>query len=429
MLKRILLIIFLFGFNNFLKSQDVLQLMQYNLLNYGNFTSYCTSSNNNVLLKNEYFKTIFKHVKPDILTINEMAESTIYHESLLTNTLNVDGETDYKRATLTSTSQGNYLVNMLYYNSRKLTLYKHEAISTTIRATDVYMMYYNAADLSLTKDTTFLTCIVTHLKAGSTSADATTRATMTSTIVNYIQTRNLRNNYLFMGDFNIYTSTETAYTNLIKSYNGTYYLYDPIDTPGAWNNNYNFRFVHTQSTRTIDNGCASSGGLDDRLDFILSSAALMNGTNGMQILPSTYRALGNDGLHYNTSIIATPTNTSAPTDVVNALYNASDHLPVLVQIKTDQSYLGIEEAESFAQIKFQNPVHKQMQISILFEQDIAFELQIFDLLGRIQMQLHQSNKSSNHQVTIDLSDLKSGIYFLRIKTENGKQSVHKFLKN
>ncbi len=431
-MRKIYLFIFLFlGIQYLATAQnDVqIQVMQYNLLNYGNLTSYCTSSNNSVSVKNTYFKTIFNYVKPDILTVNEMSGNAIYQDSLLHMALNVDGKQDYKRASMTSASVGDWLVNMLYYNSKKLTLYKHTTISTPVRPTDVFQLYYNAFDLADTEDTVFITCIVTHLKAGSTSSDQDQRTNMVNSIMSYIQSHDLKHNYLLMGDFNAKRASETAYSNTIKSYSGTTYLYDPIDSPGDWYSDYTYRFIHTQSPRTTSNGCASSGGLDDRFDFILASDELMNGSNGMHILTDTYHSLGNDGLHFNTSILANPENTSAPTDVINALYQVSDHLPVLVKIQTDRSYLSIKETPAFVTLKFQNPVHHELQLKIAFKQASSFGLKIFDVMGHLQWQKQINTIQQQHQLNIDLSDFKNGIYFLQIKNTDGKESIYKFFKD
>ena len=425
MRQKLLFILLLIGVNGLLQAQDAIQIMQYNTLYYGNTTSYCTSTNNAVDMKNENLKTILNHVKPDILTVNEMSGNPIMQDSLLNNALNVDGESKYKRGSL-SYASNNDLVNMLYYNSEKLTLLKQDVIPTSIRPTDVFTLFYNAADLPWTKDTLFLTCIVSHLKAGSTSTDASTRSTQTALIMSYIQSHDLDGNYLFMGDLNVYTSSETAYQNLIKEYTGTYYLYDPIDAPGDWNNNDAYKAIHTQSSHSTSNGCASTGGLDDRFDFILASDALRYGTNGFAVDVNSYEALGNDALHFNTSIIG---SSSAPTDVITALYNTSDHLPVLLRLDTEQDYLGLEEADSFAQVMFQNPVNNQLDLRISFNEASSFEIRIYDLTGRALLQLPQSKKSFQHQLSIDLANLKSGIYFLQLKAENGEESTHKFFKN
>jgi len=153
---------------------------------------------------------------------------------------------------------------------------------------------------------------------------------------------------------------------------------------------------------------------------------MMNGTNGFTIDANSYEALGNDALHFNTSIIG---SSSAPSDVITALYKASDHLPVLVQLTTEQNYLGLEEANSFAQVMFQNPVNNQLDVRIAFNEEHSFEARIYDIMGRAQTQVIPRTKSKQHQLSIDVDHLKSGIYFLHLKTENGQENVHKFFKN
>jgi hypothetical protein len=168
--------------------------------------------------------------------------------------------------------------------------------------------------------------------------------------------------------------------------------------------------------------------MDDRFDQILSSSDLMNGTHGMHLLPETYKAFGNDGLHFNLSILAAPTNTSVPPNVLNALYNNSDHLPILVKIRTDQSYLQLNEAELKAVIRFQNPVQKQLNLSVSFSYAASFELSIYDLSGRIQKVVSGIPKNNSHQLSIPLPELKSGIYFLQLRKEDGTKITHKFIK-
>jgi hypothetical protein len=168
--------------------------------------------------------------------------------------------------------------------------------------------------------------------------------------------------------------------------------------------------------------------MDDRFDQILSSSDLMNGTHGMQLLPETYKSLGNDGLHFNLSIIAAPTNTSVPADVLNALYNNSDHLPIVVQIRTNQSYLQVEENASMDEIRFQNPVQQQLNVSLSFSNAATFELRIYDLTGRIQKVVSGLPKSKLHQLSIPVSELKKGIYFLQLRKEDGTETTSKFIK-
>ena len=62
------------------------------------------------------------------------------------------------------------------------------------------------------------------------------------------------------GDFNLYSSSEPAYGTILNG--GTVLLFDPISSPGSWNNNSSFANIHTQSTRsgTIGDGGSFGGG-------------------------------------------------------------------------------------------------------------------------------------------------------------------------
>jgi len=48
-------------------------------------------------------------------------------------------------------------------------------------------------------------------------------------------------------------------------------------------------------------------------------------------LANSYDAIGNDGNHFNSSLIASPVNSQYPDSVVKALYYMSDHLPVTLK--------------------------------------------------------------------------------------------------
>ncbi|MDD2324224.1 MAG: hypothetical protein PHQ69_11500, partial [Bacteroidales bacterium] len=80
-------------------AQQTVTYMQYNLLNYGNFTSYCTSSNNNQDAKDQYLKTILNHIQPDILAVNEVGRNSANATRLLNQVLNSNTYgVAYKRA-------------------------------------------------------------------------------------------------------------------------------------------------------------------------------------------------------------------------------------------------------------------------------------------------------------------------------------------
>ena len=97
------------------------------------------------------------------------------------------------------------------------------------------------------------------------------------------------------GDFNLYHSSEASYQLLLSTNpNPVGQLFDPINMPGDWTQNPSFAAIDTQSPRTQSFGGGATGGMDDRFDFILVSAALMD-TAGTYAMPETYHAFGNDG--------------------------------------------------------------------------------------------------------------------------------------
>ena len=133
-------------------------------------------------------------------------------------------------------------------------------------------------------------------------------------------------NFILVGDLNLYRSTEPAYEKLLVQ-DGTGNFLDPIDFPGSWHESFTYRHIHTQSTRTVnlpDGG--SSGGLDDRFDFILSSQSIID-QGGIDYVEDSYWAYGNDGKHFNVAIIISPYPISQ--QMAFDLHDVSDHLPVV----------------------------------------------------------------------------------------------------
>lgn len=138
---------------------------------------------------------------------------------------------------------------------------------------------------------------------------------------------------LFAGDFNMQNNGETAWQNLVTGA-GDGLAVDPLNPGNAsqtWNNNSAFASIHTQSTRvgaTPDGDGGATGGMDDRFDVQLSTQEMQDG-EGLSYIPGTYRAFGQDGQHFNSAINAAPTIPLGAA-VATALWDASDHLPVVV---------------------------------------------------------------------------------------------------
>lgn len=328
--KKILVILSWLLLPSAFYGQDTLTVLQYNILNYGYFSSYCPENVNSPALKDGYIKTIVDYIKPDIFTVVEMGQWQKYHNEVLDNCLNVNGVSKYKRAVISNTA-GSSLVNMLYYNSDKLALKGVKVLQNLVRDIDLFQLYYKDEGL-IQGDTIWINCIVAHLKAGSGYYNEVDRESMVQNALSTLRNYYSPSNYLFMGDFNLYGSYEGAWTKLTTAFAPDWAFNDPINRVGDWSNNSSFSDVHSQSTHT-DGGCFSSGGGDDRFDFILATSPIIDGSEKVKYIPGSYRTVGQDGLHFNRSLIDNPMNTTVPSDVLLSLYNNSDHMPVSLKLK------------------------------------------------------------------------------------------------
>lgn len=164
------------------------------------------------------------------------------------------------------------------------------------------------------------------------ASDPTGRANQTAAMRSNANILGAGAHAIFAGDFNMDSNQEQAWLNLVTGA-GAGLAVDPLNptnVPQTWNNNSAFAGIHTQSTRTgatPDNDGGATGGMDDRFDVQLSTQPLHDG-EGLAYIPNSYRAFGNDGQHFNKAINATPTIPLGAA-VANALWDASDHLPVV----------------------------------------------------------------------------------------------------
>lgn len=416
-MKKILFLTLLSIFTK-LHAADTLRVMQYNILNYGNYTTYCTSSNNNINMKNDALRSITQYVKPDIFTVNEISQWQPFHQQILDSVLNVNGVIKYKKVPY-SNNAGSDIINMCYYNSEKLVYHSMIVPQSYIRDINIYRFYYKSTSLA-NGDTAFISCIQAHLKAGDATSDPQNpvdRDTMTTRLMRYLNNVNKADNYMMMGDFNVYSSSENCFQKLVNHPNLNIRFYDPINKLGNWNNNSSFAHYHTQSTHTTS-GCAASGGMDDRFDFILLSNMLLNGIGNYKYISNSYKALGNDGLHYNNAINASPQNNSVPANVLNAIYNNSDHLPIILDLLVNTS-VSIEEKETkspFLNLFFQNPVKDNVELFLALEKALKIKISIIDIQGKYLYDADFMLQSGSNELSINTDFLKKGIYFMQIKS-------------
>jgi endonuclease/exonuclease/phosphatase family metal-dependent hydrolase len=299
---------------------SAVKLMNYNILNYPGASG---------AAREDEFRTIMTAVHPDILIVQEMTGTTSAGQTqFLNNVLNSVFPGEYAAAT--PWINGPDTNNALFYRTAAFTLISVDTLDTELRAIHEYVVRpvgYTAAAANLR-------IYSMHLKAGSTTDDKDQRLREASVLRNYANvTFNSSTHFIYAGDFNIQSSSETSYQRFIGSEaDNDGRAFDPINTPGSWNNNSTFAAIHTQSPKTASNPYGgATGGMDDRFDFQLISSALQD-AEGLSYVSGTYKCYGNDGQHFNLAIDALPVIPEGA-EMAAALEEASDHMPVVMDLQ------------------------------------------------------------------------------------------------
>lgn len=340
---------------------DTLRIMQYNLLMY-------PESN---LTKGQHLKKIITYLQPDVLCLNELSSIDAY-DSLNSSVLDTS-------VYATGNWYGDsFISNGIIYNHQRLQVDSAFAFQTLPRKTHVYRFFYKQQNFTLYPDTVFFSVAASHFKSSQGASNVDERLIQADDIRDYTEVFE-PSNFMLTGDFNMYTSTESGYIRLTEP--GIGRLIDPINRPGNWNNNSSFADIHTQSPRTTSFDGGVTGGMDDRFDFILANDEVMNGTGGLMYIPGSYRAVGNDGQHFNLSILSNPANTSAPDSIIQALHAMSDHLPVVMDVLFDPSSVstGLKSQDPnqgvCAEFPFQsNPMNRATLLDLMGKQIFAGSL-------------------------------------------------------
>ena len=248
----------------------------------------------------DLLQEVLQDYEPDIFMVCEL-QSQEGADAILNMGLNSDGNSNFSAAPyFENQSGGGNLQQALFYRNDMFVLENTEIINTPVRDINKYTLLLNTANQDTNPIRIY--AYVTHLKSSQGGANQQLRLSMVEAFVNDTQQLEEDAYVLFAGDFNIYTSTEPAYLEILDQTNNIA-MADPINTPGAWNNNEDFTAVHTQSTRTSSSGFGggAGGGLDDRFDFIMVSQNMMTDSN-LGYKADSYKAYGNNGNCYNNDI-------------------------------------------------------------------------------------------------------------------------------
>lgn len=425
---------------------DTLRVMAYNVLYYGDRPA-CQGPHN---LYHNYLKTIVSYSNPDIIGLEKMAAIPAYAgdmsgsapagfgDSILAYALNAAFANRYAYCPFSNTS-GADNISMLFYDKSKLGYLS--TVSSYVNITDfnTYKLYYKAADLATTHDTVFLYITLNHDNSGSASSDASVRAGQIAGEMAQIETHfSTLPNMLNMGDFNTHNSSEACYQTLVSPVNPAFRFYDPpfypdaaVTYPADWDNNpstyANFLTTTTRLSGSAPNSCGTSGGGKSWYDHIFVSASIINHTNGISYVPHSYRTTGNDGNRVGISINDAPTNTAAPSSVIEALYQMSNKYPIMVDLVVSPGVTAVRDAAVTAGVNITNPIRDYLEITLPEEwAGKSVNADCTDMTGREVMHFTLAPTTGTQHIPCSLA---AGAYTIRFTTDQRLQHRQIIIKD
>lgn len=408
MIKKLHLIVFAcFLFFQSIYAQENFKLMFYNVLNF--------PLENAVPNRLQYFELILDDYRPDIFMVCELNNQD--GANTLLNSLQFINPS-YQSATFelnTSDDSGgnqNDLQQLLYYDSSKFTLESQTIVTTIFRDFNHYTLKLNTVNQE--SNPVILDVIVCHLKASQGVDNQALRLQMVEDLTSYLDTFPVNTNIVLGGDFNVYTSSEPAFQELIDTdNNNTIKFEDPANRIGSWHNNPNYIDVMTQSTRTQTGLGGSTGGFDDRFDFIMTSSFMINNPE-LSFITNSYGVYGNNAniQCYNQEINSSDcAGADFSFNIRDALYNFSDHLPVTLELQTNQTLLSVDDyvSEQSIIILETNLIDDRLKLRIDDRLINALRLDIYNNLGQVVKTINVNNTL----IDIDTSKFANGLYYIR----------------
>jgi len=372
-MRKILLFLFIANLTlNSSFGQEAFKTMFYNLRNFPAGTDVGSISD---------LEFILKHYNPDLFMVCELNNRSGYDAIL--NIMQQEVNPNFLAAEYVSNTSGNNnFQQMLYYDSTKFILEDQIEVRSIFRDFNHYVLKLNTVNQN--NNPIILNAIVCHLKA--TQGSVNDRLTMVNDLTEYLEGIPSDEYVTLSGDFNLYTSDEPAYQELLDPNNNITFI-DPVDRPGNWHNNTDYIDVMSQSTRSganvscynraiNSNSCAGS-----EFDF----------------------------------------------EIRDALHAFSDHLPIVLTLETNEVLLDtpdtVAPAGSVYEIVGTNIVSNTLKIKVSYRTLAGKELQIFNTLGQI---IKTAPIDNNGFTTINIMSLSNGLYY--ISTSNLNVEPLKFVK-
>ncbi len=320
---------FLIIFSEFLVASTA-RLMTYNLLNYQDENE-----------REAHYINIISEIEPNLIVAQEIVGNNGFN-NFKVDVLDLVNPGLWSGASFTNQSASQDIA--LYYHHEVFTFLETNVVFTAqssgTRDVIEWVMKHNLSEIEFN-------IYGAHFKASSGGSNAQQRLEEAIILRDHLNELPEGSFFILAGDLNIYSSDESSepcFNMLIGNAdinNGR--LFDPINRIGHWHNNSSFSDVHTQSPRTSSFGGGANGGMDDRFDWLLVSASLLNDSSQLKYIEDSYVTFGNDGNHFNDAINS-GSNSIVSDEMADALHDASDHLPVYMDVWFDDlvySNIGI----------------------------------------------------------------------------------------
>ncbi|MGD8540217.1 MAG: SBBP repeat-containing protein [Candidatus Aminicenantes bacterium] len=297
-----------------IESSEGIRIVSWNILDYPDM---------NEEPREEYFRSLIEILNPDILVVQEMT-SVAGVSQFLKEVLNPKKPKLYKAA---SFFDGPDTDNALFYKKKMFRVVSRQQIPTSFRDITEYKIKIKKG----TAKGTIFKIYSVHFSEGAGAKKK--RESEALTLRTYLDGLVLDELFLVCGSFNMLSSTEKAFKILTgNEVNNNGRLMDPINKTGKWHDKSKHKRIHTESTRKSKFGGGADGGLDDRYDMFLISYGLADNEE-LIYSDGSYSVFGNDGKHLNKAVNK-PKNKAVSPEIAEALCQASDHLPVIIDLKS-----------------------------------------------------------------------------------------------
>ncbi len=387
--SHIFFLLILITFTEVLSAQAI-KIVSYNILNFPTVVG---------MDRIDDYRIVLDFINPDVLVLQEI-------ESQDGVTLFLDSVMNYleKGFEAVAFNDGPDTDNALFYRSNNIEFLSASYIPTPHRDIAEYR-------LELKESQIVVHVFSVHLKSSQGADNELLRLEEATILRNHLDSMDQGVHFLVVGDFNIYSSDEAAFQKLTGNFsNNNGRLFDPLNLAGQWHENSSYAYSHTQSTRVEQLGDGGAGGgLDDRFDMVLCSQSFLDSI-GLYLSSQSYTIYGNDGEHFNVAVNE-GANQSVPDSVADALYFASDHLPVAVSICEG---IVAEIPKEVVRI-WPNPMQREAHIQFPWIDDFEqAQIWITNILGQ---RIYKARTRDPEGFTLNRGALPVGIYFVHTEIE------------